>query len=507
MSGDFEIHITVSGWGAERLGAFAAEHGVKYVQIELDRGTNAVQPMLTLHADGTLTEVRQIAASWEARLRQERLMPSRVKIEAAPWNEGVPQTDAEAFGDPLERYFEHHVKLRLPGDTGRQLSALTKLAGTHDARLSRNARRRHEDGTHERFVTQRCRRVGLATARQRLDALVDDLRAAGHEVLDVEQEYVAADNNLALDQGWLDLPRDPWTDWRRSAPAGREGYPATYRPLEPGPGMRQSAAFDPAMKHHPHGYRAGEPEFLDADAGAAWRAARWAAIEHLIGLVAQGPWAGDLVMRGSVPLRIQLGAGAREPGDLDYVVPHGHDVGDPRAGAPLQSLIDAVRDRPGAGLTAEGVTVEEIWTYDRVPGRRLAFPFRVPGVPAGTIQVDLVFGEHLPVPPVPLRVGPFEVPAAPPELALAWKLLWLETDAYPQGKDLYDAVLLAEHGPVDLDLIRAVLREDLGPSADGYGAASIAPLAVDWANFLDEYPQVRGDCEEWKERLSRALDR
>ncbi|PYC74957.1 hypothetical protein C7C45_03455 [Micromonospora arborensis] len=38
--------------------------------------------------------------------------------------------------------------------------------------------------------------------------------------------------------------------------------------------------------------------------------------------------------------------------------------------------------------------------------------------------------------------------AAPAPLALAWKLLWLATDRYPQGKDLYDAALLAEHTTV-----------------------------------------------------------
>ena len=38
--------------------------------------------------------------------------------------------------------------------------------------------------------------------------------------------------------------------------------------------------------------------------------------------------------------------------------------------------------------------------------------------------------------------------AAPAPLALAWKLLWLATDTYPQGKDLYDAVLLAENTTV-----------------------------------------------------------
>ena len=125
----------------------------------------------------------------------------RVKVEAAPDNRDVPATDAEA-SRYAGRYFEHHVKLALPADA--DLAALTKLAERHAARLSRNARRHRDDGTAERFVTQRCHGVGLATARRAFDGLRRALAAAGYTAVKVEQEYVVWDSNLADDAGWLD---------------------------------------------------------------------------------------------------------------------------------------------------------------------------------------------------------------------------------------------------------------------------------------------------------------
>ena len=38
VHGDFEIHLTVAGNQGERLAAFAAEHDLKFTQIELAGG-------------------------------------------------------------------------------------------------------------------------------------------------------------------------------------------------------------------------------------------------------------------------------------------------------------------------------------------------------------------------------------------------------------------------------------------------------------------------------------
>jgi hypothetical protein len=203
LTGDFEVHLTLTA-GTDVPDAttrkLADQHGLTFIHIRLDRGATPSQPMFTGRASGTLTHLRRVADGWSAALRAEGLDVVRVKIEAAPWCRGIPATDEQAADEPGERYFEHHVKLLLdPAD----LTGLAALVEPHGAHLSRNARRHRDDGRHERFVTQRCHRVGQPTARERLADLRRALTAAGLTIVEVEEEYVVADDNLTVDAGWL----------------------------------------------------------------------------------------------------------------------------------------------------------------------------------------------------------------------------------------------------------------------------------------------------------------
>ncbi len=516
MSGDFEIHLT--GVYGDELEDFARTHGWKFSHIELDRGVWTSQPMISIRRRGTLDGQREMMRIWRGMLADCEAQVVREKIEAAPGNEGVPQTESDAVGEPQGRYFEHHVKLVLPDATQTRLSALNQLVAPHGARLSRNARRQRHDGRHERFVTQRCHQVGRVTARLKLDALLETLRTDGQEIVEVEEEYVVYDSALQLDDGWLhEHPPQARTAGQavsaegvRHAPQPGWGYPSTYRPLPADAQIRQSAVFDPALKHFTNAYRAGEPQFVHEHTGNRWRQARWEAMLHLLRLIADRPAAKHLVLRGSVPLRVWLGTAAREPGDLDFVViPKTMGVLG-RAARMLDGIVSAVRKHPGAGLRADGVTAEDIWTYERAPGRRLTFPFSAPDVPDGTIQLDFVFNEALPVAPVAIRIPLLDKPiaTAPPELALAWKLLWLHTDSYPQSKDLYDATLLAELTPISLKLVREVLRPELGAEADLFTSTSVLAWRFDdWDTFLQEYPAVPGHPTAWQQRLALALQR
>ncbi|WP_229831462.1 nucleotidyl transferase AbiEii/AbiGii toxin family protein [Actinoplanes ianthinogenes] len=512
ISGDFETHLTVYPGQADGLAAFAAEHGVTFLHIELDRGTSMSQPMLTLHGSGTLTEQLATVHQWCHWLRVAGMDPIRSKIEAAPWAAGVPQHDEAARDEPAYRYFEHHLKLRLPAGVA-DLIAITDLVEPHGARLSRNARQRSADGTETRFVNQRCHQVGRDTASQRLDRLVTALREAGHEIVSVEQEYVVHDDNLRLDDGWL--PRSATTTGRalaldRIAPPRRRDFPATYHPV---PGTQQGLVFDPALKQHPDAYRAGEPIFGNPLEGERWRAARRAALDHVLSVLAGGSWSRSLVLRGSVTMPAWAGAAAREPGDLDFVVtPASITSGSPQARALLDGIVADLAARPGAGLRPDRVEQSAIWTYERADGRRLVIPFTGSRIPEGAVQVDIVFGEELPIPPEPITLPGQRQPvlAATAGLSLAWKLLWLATDCYPQGKDLYDAVLLAERTTVDLALVRDLMRPELGDEADRFTAESVLSWPdIQWDNFFQEYPELVAEPHElpWLRRLAVALDR
>jgi len=214
FAGDFEVHLTVAPGDADALEQWAHPHGLKLTHIVLDRGRTVSQPMLTLRATGTLPEVRAVAARTVRLLGSAGFRTLRMKIEAAPWNDGVPGSDEEAAAQPVDRYFEHHVKLVLdpgyPGDLGTpgDLGDLAALAVPHIAHVSRNARRVRADGRQERFVTQRCRRVGDRTAAARLDALTGALRAARYDIASVEREYVVVDSDESLDDGWIDERRN-----------------------------------------------------------------------------------------------------------------------------------------------------------------------------------------------------------------------------------------------------------------------------------------------------------
>jgi hypothetical protein len=153
--------------------------------------------MLTFPARGRLAAVVAEAQRWERRLAGEGFTVVRVKVEASPFNAGVPQLDTQASPD---RYFEHHLKL-VVDKAGIDLARRVSLG--HGAHVSRNARRGDAEGRHERFVTQRCHGCGLGEARRRLDGLVADLTAAGLAIVEVEQEYVVLDSNLAVDAGWI----------------------------------------------------------------------------------------------------------------------------------------------------------------------------------------------------------------------------------------------------------------------------------------------------------------
>lgn len=127
--------------------------------------------------------------------------------------------------------------------------------------------------------------------------------------------------------------------------------------------------------------------------------------------------------------------------------------------------------------------------------------------------MDVVFNEPLWSDPVQTFIPNYRdssklIWSVNKEVALAWKLLWLETDMYPQGKDLYDATLLAEQTHLSLDLLKQILRssDEWRPPKDGK-LTNEFPLRwdIDWENFKLEYPWVEGEAKEWQVRLSKAL--
>ncbi|MCU7825505.1 nucleotidyl transferase AbiEii/AbiGii toxin family protein [Kitasatospora sp. DSM 101779] len=224
------------------------------------------------------------------------------------------------------------------------------------------------------------------------------------------------------------------------------------------------------------------------------------------------------------------GAGAPELWDPEGAEPRGARVRLPPEGlhwlrdtepedAPHDDLLDRLRDvpeaAPGLLLDVEAARHEVLGGYyapygdgcGGATGLRLTVPWTVDGLAPGTLRIDFAWDEPLPEPPVftalPRADGgpPTVLPTASRELSLAWKLLWLLAEGTAdggtaRGKDLHDAVLLAEHPATDLDarLLRRVLRRAPHP----VGPEDLPHCHVDWQGFP-------GTAEEWLDRLTRAL--
>ncbi|WP_051468596.1 nucleotidyl transferase AbiEii/AbiGii toxin family protein [Actinomadura oligospora] len=196
-------------------------------------------------------------------------------------------------------------------------------------------------------------------------------------------------------------------------------------------------------------------------------AARRRALDHVLAGIAGSVWSADLMLRGSTLLRAWFGDMAREPGDLDFVViPHTVNLDDGYADDLLDGVLEAAARASRADTSATPVRIDaakaewdDIWDYDAAPGRRYELPYDAGDAGHGRLQIDFTFNERVPTGPVATEIpradggAPATVLAASPELSLAWKLLWLVNEAAPQGKDLFDAVLLAEHVYLSADLL------------------------------------------------------
>ena len=226
----------------------------------------------------------------------------------------------------------------------------------------------------------------------------------------------------------------------------------------------------------------------------------------------------QLVLRGSLTMKAWAGEAAREPGDIDWVVvPESVRMNQSAAFQIIDGIIQAVSAHPRcevAQIEAADITQTDIWTYDRAPGRRVAFPWRCADLPAAVVQMDFVFEQKLHAPAQEMEIDmtghdAVSVMAASVEESLAWKLLWLRSDIHPQGKDLYDAVLLAERSILTAELLKQVFGGDqcskLLGSAKGFPFEVHATANVDWENFIKECPWVTGTAHEWMARLAESL--
>jgi hypothetical protein len=202
FEGEFETHITVKldrENEIEALQQWSRDRGLKFFHIVLNRGVIASQPMLSRHGWGCLSGELQQARDICHSLNTDGFIATRIKIEAAPNNRDIPQSNSE-INNSSHRYFEHHIQLLLEPDA--DISKLAKLTESYGAHLSRNISRIREDDRREHFITQRCFAVGRIEAKTRLQTLVGAIDLLPYPIVKIEEEFVVYDSNIELDAGW-----------------------------------------------------------------------------------------------------------------------------------------------------------------------------------------------------------------------------------------------------------------------------------------------------------------
>jgi hypothetical protein len=290
------------------------------------------------------------------------------------------------------------------------------------------------------------------------------------------------------------------------------------RPLTSLDDPDRADVFDPALKQYREAFIKGPPR--DSDVACRLAETRSSLLRASLVALACSVVRDALVLRGSLTLEAWFGRRARRAKDMDLVVrdPSCPPDGDVATGI-LLGVADAVRAAladadvhvPGADIP-----VDRIWTYERAEGRRLAVPWTFAGSTRETIQVDVVFRETIQDAP---RLEPVSDPRGVPyrghvphlwfasrEESLAWKVLWLDTDFHPQGKDVYDAVLLAEDGPLSLRMLERVYAAKSQTWRHGTNANFLEDAAIDWEGFSRESPALVGrGGATWVRRFAEVL--
>jgi hypothetical protein len=272
------------------------------------------------------------------------------------------------------------------------------------------------------------------------------------------------------------------------------------RPAEPTP------VFDPALKQYAKAFRLGGlPADTDDAVQAQWDELQRSRSVAVLRTLAASRLGAQLVLRGSWLLHEWFGDAARQPHDLDFV--HTGDLAPEAFSALAVRELIADHECRRAGLLVDEIAAAAIWTYEKVEGQRLVVPWAV-GHHNGVVQVDVTFAEEIPGALEQLDIAGAAVHTVSKETSLVWKLMWLLTDMYPQGKDLFDAVLLSRSigiGPAAEAWLRAaVLAEWTGFTGN------LLPdelWANHWEPFAQEYPHLAAgtSAAALREELARNL--
>jgi hypothetical protein len=213
VTGTFEIHVFVKPLDpppdvAEAFSAACTPH-MKGLLLRLDYVDKGFVGVLqsSRYVKGTVDDARRAAEEDARILASKGFEVVRRKVEAVATNEGVPRTASDAARAPSDRYFEFHVLVvsKHGPISNDEVASLRTIANDMSARLSQPCPLSYNAlKPQQRFLNLRSR-GGLEEAMVHVDTLCKAIASSGElEVVKVISEYICADDNRAIDNGWLE---------------------------------------------------------------------------------------------------------------------------------------------------------------------------------------------------------------------------------------------------------------------------------------------------------------
>ena len=205
----FEIHVTVRVTAAQidDFKKACRTLGVKPIVIELQKkkDENSVLDLMTssvIKTDnrGAYEELTRIRKS----LSCAGFMVVRGKIEVPPYHPGVPGEDCQHNDRPKNQYFESHINVLLPPESGEaEDRKLREIAEVFTCHLSRNRFKIKADGSYNQMLTYRQYDMLREPFEQQVAEITKELVAEGFIIEKVVTEFSIYDTNVFHDIAWV----------------------------------------------------------------------------------------------------------------------------------------------------------------------------------------------------------------------------------------------------------------------------------------------------------------
>lgn len=150
----YEIHVTVDEADQDKFVKVCEYLGVKPIILDLQRDELIIKDAMTSSVymgnnPGAYQEMKRISNG----LWAHGFNVVREKIETVPWHPAAPTSKGRTTIMPKDCYFETHIGVMVLMQSS--VSVLNDIAKRYGAHMSRNAFKKHNDGSFTQMVTYR----------------------------------------------------------------------------------------------------------------------------------------------------------------------------------------------------------------------------------------------------------------------------------------------------------------------------------------------------------------